>query len=274
MKLQHAFEVPASPAETLALLLDAERVVPCMPGASLTEVVDDKTWKAKITIKLGPVALDFLNEITIVEMDESAGTVRLGVKGRDTRGKGGAQAIVDALLAPLDSGGTKVQMDTDLKFSGQAAQLGRPGVVKDVSAKLVNQFAACIRSQLEARQDDPPAAEDGGGGEASSDGPPAGGPTANGPPPSTPPGDAGAPEAEAPKAAAPPPASSTPPKPPPKRAAPPPPPAPEPASISGLSILASVVTGQARRLAKPLAAAGVAVAAIALAKLRNRKGNS
>lgn len=231
MKLQHAFEVPASPAETLALMLDAERVVPCMPGATLTEIVDEKTWKAKITIKLGPVSLDFLNDISIVAMDEAAGTVRLGVKGRDTRGKGGADATVDALLAPTDGGGTKVQMDTDLKFSGQAAQLGRPGVVKDVSEKLVNQFASCIRSQLEARTE--PAAE-GDAGEGSAEG-------------SSPDGEA------------------------PKRTAPPPPPPSEPASISGLEILATTVTGSIKRVAKPLAAAGMALAALAVTKLLKRR---
>jgi carbon monoxide dehydrogenase subunit G len=229
VKLQHAFEVPASPAETLALLLDAERVVPCMPGATLTEVVDDTTWKAKITVKLGPVTLDFLNDIRVVEMDESAGTVKLGVKGRDTRGKGGADATVDALLAPVVGGsGTRVQMDTDLRFSGQAAQLGRPGVVKDVSEKLVNQFASCIRSQLEAPAAAEAAAD--GAGEGSADGSRA--------------------------AAAP--------------GRPPPPPA-EPASISGLDILATTVTGQVRRHAKALAALGIGVVALVVAKALRRK---
>ena len=91
MKLEHSFEVPASPEETLALLLDAERVVPCMPGATLMEVVDDRTWKAKMGVKLGPVGMQFLVDVKLLDRDEASHTVRLGVSGRDTRGKGGAE---------------------------------------------------------------------------------------------------------------------------------------------------------------------------------------
>lgn len=150
MKLQHEFEVPASPAQTLALLLDAERVVPCMPGATLVEIVADGTWKTTMAVKLGPVGMDFLNDVRVVEQDEAAGTVRLAVKGRDTRGKGGADATVDARLLAGDGGGTKVTMDTDVRFSGQAAQLGRPSVIEDVSSRLVGDFAQCIRATLDS----------------------------------------------------------------------------------------------------------------------------
>lgn len=150
MKLQHAFEVPASPEQTLALLLDAERVVPCMPGATLTEVVDDTTWKAAMGVKLGPVVMRFLVDVRMLDRDDAARSVRLGVSGRDTRGKGGAEGTVDSVLGALPDGGTRVEMDTDLHFSGQVAQLGRPGVVQDVSNKLVDQFAECIKAQLSA----------------------------------------------------------------------------------------------------------------------------
>ena len=149
MKLEHSFEVPASPEETLALLLDAERVVPCMPGATLVEVVDDRTWKAKMSVKLGPVGMQFLVNVTLLDRDEASHTVRLGVSGRDTRGKGGAEGAVESELTAVGTG-TRVDMATDLHFSGQVAQLGRPGVVQDVSNKLVDQFAECIKAQLSA----------------------------------------------------------------------------------------------------------------------------
>jgi uncharacterized protein len=156
VKLESAFEVPAPPKDTLALLLDAERVIPCMPGARLVEVVDERTWKAALTVKLGPVSMDFTNDVTVVEIDEPNGHVRLAVSGRDTRGKGGAEATIDSRFVAIDGGGTRVDMETDLRFSGQAAQLGRPAVVKDVSTKLVEQFAACLRAQLST---DPEVAE-------------------------------------------------------------------------------------------------------------------
>lgn len=149
MKLQHEFEVPASPAETLALLLDPERVVPCMPGATLVEIVDDGTWKTTMAVKLGPVGMDFLNDVRVVEHDGDEGHARLAVKGRDTRGKGGADATVDAILLATDGGGTRVTLDSDVRFSGQAAQLGRPSVIADVSSRLVDQFARCIAARLD-----------------------------------------------------------------------------------------------------------------------------
>jgi uncharacterized protein len=147
MNLQHEFDVPASPQATLELLLDAERVVPCMPGATLVEVVGD-TWKTAMSVKLGPVGMDFLNDVRIVEQDAASGRARLAVKGRDTRGRGGAEASVDTLLVAVDGGGTRVTMSADVKFSGQAAQLGRPSVIQDISTRLVNEFAECIRERL------------------------------------------------------------------------------------------------------------------------------
>ena len=149
MKLHHDFEVGASPAETLALLLDPERVVGCMPGAELVEVAADGTWRTTMSVKLGPVGMEFRNDVRIDELDKAAGRVRLSVKGRDRRGKGGADAAIDATIAPSGSG-TAVAMETDVRFSGQAAQLGRPSVIEDVSRRLVDQFAACIGSKLEA----------------------------------------------------------------------------------------------------------------------------
>ena len=150
MKLEHQFEVPASPDQTLHLLLDAERVIPCMPGATLKEVVDENTWKAEMGVKLGPVGMQFLVGVKLLDRDDAAHKVTLGLSGRDTRGKGGAEGTVASQLTGIDGGGTRVHMDTDLRFSGQVAQLGRPAMVQDVSNKLVDQFASCIQAQLTA----------------------------------------------------------------------------------------------------------------------------
>jgi uncharacterized protein len=148
VKLEHAFEVPASPDQTMALMLDPERVVPCMPGANLKEVVDEGSWKAEMGVKLGPVGMQFLVDVKLLERNDDAHAVKLGVSGRDTRGKGGAEGTVDSRLIAVGGGGTRVEMATDLRFSGQAAQLGRPSVVQDVSNKLVGQFADCLKARL------------------------------------------------------------------------------------------------------------------------------
>ena len=150
MIIENSFDVPGSPDETLKLLLDPQRVVPCMPGAELVEVVDDRNWRAKMRVRLGPVGMDFDNKIELVEIDEANGLVRMNVSGRDTRGKGGADGTVEARFAAAD-GGTRVDMTTDLRFSGQAAQLGRPNVVQDVASKLVGDFARCLGQQMNVR---------------------------------------------------------------------------------------------------------------------------
>jgi uncharacterized protein len=147
MNLQHEFDVPESPQATLELLLNAERVVPCLPGASLVEVTGDGTWKTTMTVKLGPVAMEFANDVRIAESDAATGKVRLDLSGREKRGRGSAVATVDAQLAPHE-GGTRVTMSSDVRFSGQAAQLGRPSVIQDISTRLLDEFARCLQDRL------------------------------------------------------------------------------------------------------------------------------
>jgi carbon monoxide dehydrogenase subunit G len=148
MKLENSFEVPAGPDQAWELLLDVERIVPCMPGAELTEVVDDSNWKAEMKVKLGPISLNFATDVKREEVDEAAKKVKLSAKGRETRGRGQARATVESSLTSVD-GGTRVDIVTDLALSGPAAQYGR-GMVADVSSQLVGRFADCLRTQLEA----------------------------------------------------------------------------------------------------------------------------
>lgn len=170
MIIENSFQTPGSPEQTLKLLLDAERVVPCMPGAELVEMVDERNWRAKMRVRLGPVGMDFDNKIELVEIDEANGVVRMNVSGRDTRGKGGADGTVEARFNAID-GGTRVDMTTDLRFSGQAAQLGRPNVVQDVASKLVGDFAGCLGKQIGFQAAAEAAAN--GGDPATAPGPPA-----------------------------------------------------------------------------------------------------
>jgi carbon monoxide dehydrogenase subunit G len=146
MRLESSFDVPVPPERAWDLLLDVPRVVPCMPGAELTEVVDDDHWKASMKVKLGPMALAFATDVAREETDAAARHVRLAARARETRGRGGARATIDSTLAPAD-GGTRVEIVTELALSGAIAQYGR-GIVEDVSSRLVGQFADCLRTQL------------------------------------------------------------------------------------------------------------------------------
>jgi uncharacterized protein len=151
MKLENSFEVPAGTDEAWSLLLDVPRVVPCMPGAELTEVVDDSNWKARMNVKLGPISLTFATDVRREEVDQASRRVVLSAQGRETRGRGQARAKVVSSLAAAN-GGTRVDIVTDLSLSGPAAQYGR-GLVADVSAQLVGRFADCLRAQLEAESE-------------------------------------------------------------------------------------------------------------------------
>ncbi len=157
MRLENSFEVPAGPDHAWRLLNDVPRVIPCMPGAELVEVVDDSTWKATMHVKLGPIALQFATDVTRREADEAAGRAVLAAKAREVKGRGGAQATIESSLAPAGSG-TTVTIVTELQLQGAVAQYGR-GVVAGVAAELTKRFAACLAAQLEPAAVEPPAPE-------------------------------------------------------------------------------------------------------------------
>ena len=136
--------------------MDVPRVIPCMPGAELTETVDDSNWKAKMGVKLGPISLTFATDVARTATDEAGGTVELSAKAREMRGRGGAQATIRSTLVEIDDG-TRVDIATDLALSGAVAQYGR-GIVADVSAQLVEQFAECLQAQLAGSEEEAEAA--------------------------------------------------------------------------------------------------------------------
>jgi carbon monoxide dehydrogenase subunit G len=175
VKIENAFTVPA-PVETLwAYLLDVERVAPCMPGAELTETVDDTTWKGKVNLKLGPVSLAFAGTVSIEERDDAEHRVVLRAKGMEQKGKGAANASVTSWLEPGE-GETTVKMTADIQLTGAVAQLSR-GLLPEVSKKLTAQFAECLQANMSTEAGPSHAADadatGGGGGQFASNSPPA-----------------------------------------------------------------------------------------------------
>jgi len=155
VQLSNAFEVAAPPERTWSLLNDVPRVVPCMPGAELTRVVGENQWEATLHVKLGPISLQFLAEVTRDEIDESARRVLLTARAREAKSRGGADARLTSTVSANGSG-SQVEIVTDLTLRGAVAQYGR-GVVPEVAAQLTRQFAACLQRQLEEEEE--PAAD-------------------------------------------------------------------------------------------------------------------
>ncbi len=152
MLIENEFRVTAPLDHTWEYLLDVEKVAPCAPGAELTDMVDERTWKGKIIMKLGPIALSFAGTVTMAERDDASHRVVLKAQGQEQKGKGAASATVTSWLEPGPGNGeTTVKMQADITLTGTVAQLSR-GLLPDVSAKLTNQFAECLQASMTAEE--------------------------------------------------------------------------------------------------------------------------
>src|SRR5215470_7637032 len=140
MEMDHSFTVPVSPDRAWDVLLDVERIAPCMPGAMVDEF-DGEVVTGRIKVKVGPVSLTYRGTAKFTERDADAKVIVLDASGKETRGAGTASATVRATLEP-ESGGdaTKASMHTTMNVTGRPAQFGR-GVMVEVGSKLVEQFA-------------------------------------------------------------------------------------------------------------------------------------
>jgi uncharacterized protein len=156
VKLENSFTVDAPAEAAWDLLMDVPRIVPCMPGASLDEVVDDSHWKATMQVKLGPIGLTFATDVERTEADEAARRVVLKANARDVRNRGRAEATIESSLAPAN-GATRIDLLTDLALTGTVAQFGR-GLIQDISSQLVTSFAKCLEAQLAATPEEAAAA--------------------------------------------------------------------------------------------------------------------
>lgn len=157
MKLENRFTVPVPRAQALQVLLDVERIAPCMPGATLTSR-DGESFTGTVKVKVGPINLTYGGQAKFVSVDAESGIVIIEGSGKETRGTGTAKALVTCRL--VDQGdSTDVEVDTDLAITGKPASFGR-GVLADVSGKLVDQFAACLGEEILAGSPTPAPAEE------------------------------------------------------------------------------------------------------------------
>lgn len=149
MEFDNTFEVPLPPEEAWITLMDIERIAPCMPGAQLTEVIDEKTFTGKVAVRLGPVALTFEGKALFEDIDEKEYKASVKAQGADAKGRGGANANVNFHLEPCDIGST-VKIHTDLQLSGSVAQYGRgAGMIQDLASQIIGKFAENLSKQIE-----------------------------------------------------------------------------------------------------------------------------
>jgi carbon monoxide dehydrogenase subunit G len=145
MILDNAVAVDAAPDAVFALLNDVERVVPCLPGASISGG-DGETYQGGVKVKVGPISAAYSGTVRFLEVDKDNRRLRLEARGSDTRGSGDAEAHVDLTVEETPEGSV-LRLKTDLLIRGKIAQFGK-GAIAAVSAKLLQQFAVNLAGLL------------------------------------------------------------------------------------------------------------------------------
>lgn len=139
-RIEEKFQVQAPPDRVWAYLIDPRRVVVCMPGAELEEVVDERTFHGNAKVKVGPVTVGYKAKVRLTEVDPGAHRVRMLAEGRETGGAGAVKVVMASLVSPLEGGGAEVAVEADVDLAGRLVQFGR-GLIGDVSKQLFRQFA-------------------------------------------------------------------------------------------------------------------------------------
>jgi uncharacterized protein len=147
MKLENEFTVDVPVEDVWDVLLDLERITPCLPGASLTEETGEREYEGAMKVKLGPVTQQYKGTVQIQEADESAHRAVLKADGKDARGQGTASATITSTLHDEGEGSTRVMVETDMQITGRAAQFGQ-GIQQQVSEKLLSRFADCLEEEI------------------------------------------------------------------------------------------------------------------------------
>lgn len=157
MEFENDFSVPVPIDQAWSVLMDVERIAPCLPGAELTEVLGPDCYRGLVNIRLGPMAFSFAGTARIEDRNDRDYSARVVASGNDSKGRGGARSVVHFALEPAGEE-TRVMVRTDMQLSGSVAQFGRgAGIINDVAAKLIAEFEQNLRMELADEQglDDP-----------------------------------------------------------------------------------------------------------------------
>jgi carbon monoxide dehydrogenase subunit G len=146
LKINNEFTVGVPVQQAWDVMLDLERIAPCLPGAAIQEDKGDGEYEGTMKVKIGPITANYKGTVKFEETDEENHRAVLNAAGRDARGQGTASAtIVSSLQEEGDS--TRVKVETDMKLTGRAAQFGR-GIAQDVATKMLTQFADCLEREI------------------------------------------------------------------------------------------------------------------------------
>lgn len=160
IRIEESFELDAPPERVWSYLVDPERIVVCLPGASLDEVVDERTYGGRVTVAVGPVSVTYEGRIEFEEMDEEAYRIRMVGKGREKSGSGSARMTMRSSIEALDSGGSRVTVASEAEVAGKIVRFGR-GMIERVGKEIFQDFMGCLEELVSSSEGDEGADEDG-----------------------------------------------------------------------------------------------------------------
>jgi uncharacterized protein len=152
MKLEQSFTVTAPVEQVWAMLVDVERVAPCLPGAEITGQTPEGAYEGTFSVKLGPATAAYNGSLKMDSLDEASRTATMHANGTDKRGQGGAHAVIVSTLRQ-EGDETTVDVVTDFTITGRLARFGRGGMIEDISKRLMRDFAQCLQTTLAAEQE-------------------------------------------------------------------------------------------------------------------------
>jgi uncharacterized protein len=178
LRFEQSFVVHAPRQKVWEYLTDPYRVVTALPGAAVTEKVDDTTYNGTITVKVGPVSARYRGTARFEKLDPAAGVAEVAATGQDASGRGGADMKMSSRVTERAPGETEVNVVSEVNVTGVLAQFGR-GMIQDVSDQMFERFTSSVRQALETGEPEP--AEPAAAGASAPASPPAAPPAAPAP---------------------------------------------------------------------------------------------
>jgi carbon monoxide dehydrogenase subunit G len=154
LRIEKTFQVSAPIEKVWSLLSDPTKVASCVPGAQITEKIDDKTYQGSIRVKVGPSVTDYKGEVQILRLDPQNHEIEIQGKGQDVRGRGSASMTMTGKLAAPDNGMTRVTSTSEVNVVGILAQMGAR-VITEVSNIMFEKFSQNFQALLQQSADQP-----------------------------------------------------------------------------------------------------------------------